>query len=652
MSFRIIAIEPQITCNPDLRKVLQEDTIYYLYNNYEITGSSIRKLNSTVPGDIFHEGKNRSVNISAIVGRNGSGKSSLMDILYAVLFVASWKFDLLPVHTEKTKDDIRKINLHATVYFEQGEDEYYALRCVGARVQLFRQQGKEGRLLIMRAPDIQKIKVLFYTIVSNYSMFAFSPNSANAWLEDVFEKNDGYQLPLAINPFRENNRININTEDFLVRSRLLTNLLATGAHGEALYDELSPGRVVDNIKLSYRRDKMKLTGFPPRVLELLKYKRVEIISAVYKVFFDRKFSPNHIDKNQTGAVNYIILKLLKICTRYRPYQGKGFRFIDESKSQPVTGKTKGRAEIEYLFYPQRLYRLLEKIKANPSHITFKFYQTLNFILHYKFYNEWSGKLVKFRELRPAISNLARHTEKNLIDLVPAPIFNVEIQFKDRGYLHGLSSGEKQRIYNSSSWMYHLINLLSVKEDKEKKYNRYDSINIVFDEIELYYHPEMQRTFIKDFLESLNRLPLRPETAINCIFITHSPFILSDIPNENILFLHKDGEVDTNAGIHKTFGANIHELLQNNFFLERGTMGAYAQNLITDLIAYLKESKNPRQWKPDTVYAYIQLISEPIVRKSLLELYNVRFAVDRQLETQISELQKILSDRKNINHAGN
>jgi hypothetical protein len=71
-------------------------------------------------------------------------------------------------------------------------------------------------------------------------------------------------------------------------------------------------------------------------------------------------------------------------------------------------------------------------------------------------------------------------------------------------------------------------------------------------------------------------------GINILFLTHSPFILSDIPTQNILKL-EDGNICTNDTTENTFGANIHDLLANDFFLKDGFMGEFAKSEINKVI---------------------------------------------------------------------
>ncbi|VTP91804.1 AAA family ATPase [Sphingobacterium daejeonense] len=133
-----------------------------------------------------------------------------------------------------------------------------------------------------------------------------------------------------------------------------------------------------------------------------------------------------------------------------------------------------------------------------------------------------------------------------------------------------------------SIIYHILNLDSLDESKQP----YNAVNLVLDEIELYYHPEYQRLFVKKLLESLGRLKLKSVSGFNIIFSTHSPFILSDIPHRNVLKL-RDGVAAPFNDEAKTFGSNIHEMLTDSFFLDQNLIGAFAESKIQDCIKDLR-----------------------------------------------------------------
>lgn len=100
-------------------------------------------------------------------------------------------------------------------------------------------------------------------------------------------------------------------------------------------------------------------------------------------------------------------------------------------------------------------------------------------------------------------------------------------------------------------------------------HKYRGINIVFDEVELCFHPEYQRKFISEFLRLVKAVDIPSDTSLNVIITTHSPFILSDMPKEHILYL-KDGKAYDFSDSRTTqrrlnpFAANVSDILRNGF----------------------------------------------------------------------------------------
>ena len=93
--------------------------------------------------------------------------------------------------------------------------------------------------------------------------------------------------------------------------------------------------------------------------------------------------------------------------------------------------------------------------------------------------------------------------------------------KDVIPFNGLSSGERQIAYTMSNFAYHLVNINSVWRSKTKKVGRapllqYRYINAIFDEIELYYHPELQRRFLALLLNMLRDIEVTHIEGINIL----------------------------------------------------------------------------------------------------------------------------------------
>lgn len=201
-----------------------------------------------------------------------------------------------------------------------------------------------------------------------------------------------------------------------------------------------------------------------------------------------------------------------------------------------------------------------------------------------------------------IEEINKKGEKNLtydsvfLKLLP-PIFKKKYVYKkigsdDEMTISQMSSGEQQLLYSLSYAVYHMKNAASNQFQLKKGNNLisipYKNMNLIFDEAELYYHPEYQRQFIDKLLGILKRSHFEKDIdSINITIVTHSPFMLSDIPNSNILAL-EDGKRDISFK-GKTLGANIYDLLSNQFFM-KSAIGAYVEKVINKIIDDYNEFK--------------------------------------------------------------
>lgn len=218
----------------------------------------------------------------------------------------------------------------------------------------------------------------------------------------------------------------------------------------------------------------------------------------------------------------------------------------------------------------------------------------------------------------------RKDEKMLISQIenmPPAIFYWDIYFETREKtlvgLDTFSSGEKQKLYTLSAIVYHLQNLDSVSDNVR----RYEAVNIILEEIELYFHPEWQRTYCYELMDLIYKSGLQKIKSVNILFVTHSPYLLSDIPKTNVLFL-KDGEPSYSMQ-ENTFGSNINGLLKNGFFLPSLPMGEFAHQKINSMFAKLHSADFSRM-EDDLIKIYQDIIrvGEPAIRHQLMMLYKI------------------------------
>ena len=147
--------------------------------------------------------------------------------------------------------------------------------------------------------------------------------------------------------------------------------------------------------------------------------------------------------------------------------------------------------------------------------------------------------------------------------------------------------------------------------------------MVLDEVEICFHPEYQRTFVDKLLRLFERTHLSTHFGIQVIVVTHSPFVLSDIPKGNILYLD-DGVNITKKKDLNTFGANVNELLNQSFFLSGGFMGEFAKGKIESLVKYLKKEGDEDKWDEIKAKELIDMVGDELIQYQLQQLYAVRF----------------------------
>lgn len=106
------------------------------------------------------------------------------------------------------------------------------------------------------------------------------------------------------------------------------------------------------------------------------------------------------------------------------------------------------------------------------------------------------------------------------------------------YIHILdeynSSGERA-ILNFMSRIYFLSKIKDYFKDKNYKLR--ENILLLIDEIDLYLHPAWQQKIITTLINELNEC--FPDNVFQIVFSTHSPIVLSDMPTQNCVFLKKD-----------------------------------------------------------------------------------------------------------------
>lgn len=228
------------------------------------------------------------------------------------------------------------------------------------------------------------------------------------------------------------------------------------------------------------------------------------------------------------------------------------------------------------------------------------------------------------------------TENNVSEIIQdflkTPLFGIKID-EDQllplnifGFnFNGLSGGEYVFLSQFARMYETLNNHIKTNEN----------ILFLIDEGDVTFHPQWQKKYLNFLLDFFEKF--FPKNRVQLILTTHSPFIVSDLPKENIIFLKRDKYSKTEVSdiIHQnlTFGANIHDILANDFFLQDGFMGEFAKNEINKVIDFLTDKK---------------------IKNKIESLKKEIYTIDNSIANSSNENEKkdLEIDRKNLNQEKN
>ena len=171
----------------------------------------------------------------------------------------------------------------------------------------------------------------------------------------------------------------------------------------------------------------------------------------------------------------------------------------------------------------------------------------------------------------------------------------------------------------------------------KEFIEFDDYILLLDEADLGFHPFWKKKYIKFLTKIIPNIFSNKNVQI--IISTHDPLTLSDIPNSNIIYLDKreDGLTFINNNEKQSFGANIHDLLAHSFFLKDGLIGDFAKSKIEELITWLNDEYDTNK---EYYKKLINLIDEPLLKYKLNQMYFEKFPKEYDKEKARKEIQEI------------
>ena len=657
---RLIGIK-LLTAEPVVKKSLFWNT-WYPFGDYKEPDLSRRTTLPQAAPEIENlyqiDDKLPKISVQCIIGMNGCGKSSLIDILLRVInnfaYVALKGWD-----RENRGRDLRfAYGLTADLYFEtdgivgcihngRSPKEMtvtYGWNDTGRKLEYDYNQLASPVLPISK----EILSHFFYTVSTNYSTYAFNENDYRKdvvlesgrqrtkvngkWLSGLFHKNDGYQAPIVMTPYRKNFNIDINRETKLAMQRIITLTLMLYSQKEAnengetegklLLQDLVPDELVIEFDANYYamllQKTEKLLGKDESMSKVRGEAMLQLFELAWKREYEQELNRIENEEERATALRYLAYKTIKIGTGYEMFE----KLFDFKKTwQSISKQLRYQKGINKEKFPQYVrdyvdeaMNLVRAVNSDRSHISLKVRQCVEFI------KRAGNDGIKYQNPRDVmavdtfLNGRTFDTYDKMFLALPPAFFKLDIWYRpkektmqkslsvrcygsprtDHLSLGQMSSGQKQWLNCMSYICYHAKNIESVKNDDTRI--PYHHINLIFDEAELYYHPEFQKSFVRRLLEGIANCHLDKNVikSINILIATHSPFILSDVLTQNSLYLKKGRVANVEQ---QTFGANYYDLLHNSFFLENRAIGDIAAQRIGEWVDKMRNNEDVERLMP-------------------------------------------------------
>lgn len=598
-----------------------EYKIKYTNKNLEI-----RKNNNYIPNFYNIDGNNIS-NIAAIIGKNGSGKTTILALLTQILYTRTfYQYDFILGFKEDNrfivfaKEGLIDENLQhefKLITYTNEERAYSICKSITNKISTI----YFSNVFNLRNKQIQSTnkKEKFFNIsldeymYKNYNNNNIEMNRVNInenYIDERFIKNRNIQ--------EAKNDLTIKNFKFLFKDIKNANIeniyfLPKCYHSLGILESS-----LDELRYFRKRNPEKKSD---KYIEKLD---VSMKSKERKIYEEIEFEIGHTKSNNRKIVLYILYFTLIDKFFEELYNKINNNYLIDLINNELGKNVKNDKAIDMF---QQVLEVIKNIEIEKIEEVYKrciekkelaidyAYELQNFLQ--KFCEKYKQTLINFNSIIRDEKIIVQankvyekeHIEPNkcLYQIVPIIIIPKEklnkiakIINEDSNLLElfnvefkGLSSGQQA-----------LLNIYSNFYDILDKITDVDNVLIIMDEPELYFHPEWQRNFIYFIIKFFN-LHYKDKN-VQIIFTSNSPYVLSDLIQSSVITLGKSQE-------SKTFAGNIMYLLLDNYFME-DTIGKFSEEKIKEIV---KRIKNNSMLEDDK--RVIEQIGEEVIRKNIEEM---------------------------------
>ncbi len=545
--------------------------------------------------------KGTITNVTAIVGENGAGKSSLIQNLLSTSKTTNYSFCVFLENS--------KLKFSSLYKDYQIDSKNRNLKFISKK-QLF-------SILYSPSPfNYEHTYVGGAKFLINESIYKWTQTTMNYQLRN---KNERF-FENIFDFYRYDNIITY-IQDYVNIKTILSSIFVTPSLIEIDFTNICQGR-----KISF----MKNSHFSQQMIFIIRF---------FEAYFEEQ-----IRKHNNAS------------------KSEKFQSIIETNSSDKFDY-RSSSKKEYSFVLNVLCGIFETLSSHPDFFDYRlnyFPKIQNLISFYNYlFNEIQFEQVNHDVVFLLDLDKLNHSHKEKETL----ILNLKLLTHSNLKLNWLSN-EKENLLNyrflSSGEESIIYQICSIKRAKHKRIEEYgyhnsNTILVVIDEGELGLHPQWQKQYLKILLETLPKI--FPKKQIQLILTSHSPFLVSDLPKENVIFLEKEDntglcKVSKLDSMKETFGANIHTLLTNSFFMKDGLTGTFAQDKIDKVIDLLNQTEELKPHQVSFCEEMIKRIGEPIVKNTLQKLLDSKRLrkVDehddkiKQLEKELEQLRGLVNQK--------
>lgn len=538
-------------------------------------------------------------NMDVIVGRNGYGKSTLLDIIG------------LNNQEIMNSFDVDKDSWILIYNYEREINNNYYLEAHSPNGELY------VRKINSRTISPHTIQPAFYSLRFsldlnlNASYVIKSEDKSNNALQTSI-----YYLRLNYNPL---DNTSTKKKKKTLKGRGL-NRIELKYDFNSIYKFMTSKFYKENLHEYDRKIHVQLMILPNTADEIVREfeERLSKDKSAYFISFFQKYiyEINIIQKtNINELINNLFLNFFVFTwksfnqiinshvndRKYKNVKDEFYSWIEKNYSELVNSTDQQHVLKEVIF---KFIKIFDKrISSNETRNRYSYFGRLTKIIEY--INMFSSQIIVLSSYRFEL--LLNHEEFNdgfaaLLGLLFGTKIkdNSSITYGMDLYMDGFSSGEAMIINIFSSLYSNFYNGLPYKK-----------AILLLDEPDCTLHPEWARQFVNELRNNL--LNYKDNYIFDVIMTTHSPLPISDFFKDSVHLIGKDVKTNVNS-----FCGNIGELMVDNFFLER-PFGEFAYNKVKEYSDKMKGDLSEDDQKE--IEYLIDNIGDEIIKKSLYYRYN-------------------------------